>query len=428
MAPDAVDPSFEDLRAFRFALDLTGAQEALVRQHAGAARWAFNHALARKFEALDARRAAVAELVASGADPRDAARLAPRVPTKPAIQKALNAAKGDDRVGVDGDCPWWHTVSTYAFQSAFVDADAAWNNWMSSLTGKRAGRRVGRPRFKKKSRSRDSFRIHHDVHKPTIRPDGTSYRRIVVPRLGSLRVHDSTKRLRRAITRGAVIQSVTISRGGHRWYASVLVKTVNPVSASASRRQHDAGTVGVDVGVNHLAALSDGTLIDNPRHLRHARRQLCRAQRALARTEKGSQRRRRAAARVGRLHHEVAERRASTLHALTKQLATGWHTVAIEDLNVAGMTRSARGTAERPGRNVKAKAGLNRSILDVSPGELRRQLEYKTRWYGSSIALCDRWFPSSQTCSACGAKVKLTLADRVFRCTACTLSITCMAA
>ncbi|MFV8142162.1 helix-turn-helix domain-containing protein [Mycolicibacterium senegalense] len=193
MAPDAADPALEDLRAFRFALDLTAAQEALVRQHAGAARWAFNHALARKFEALDARRAAVAELVASGADPRDAARVAPNVPTKPAIQKALNAAKGDDRVGADGDCPWWHTVSTYAFQSAFADADAAWNNWMSSLTGKRAGRRVGRPRFKKKTRSRDSFRIHHDVHKPTIRPDDTSYRRIIVPRLGSLRVHDSTK-------------------------------------------------------------------------------------------------------------------------------------------------------------------------------------------------------------------------------------------
>ncbi|MFV8142164.1 RNA-guided endonuclease InsQ/TnpB family protein [Mycolicibacterium senegalense] len=231
------------------------------------------------------------------------------------------------------------------------------------------------------------------------------------------------KRLRRAIARGAVIQSVTISRGGHRWYASVLVKAVGHVPASASRRQRDAGTIGVDIGVNHLAALSDGTLVDNPRHLRRARGQLCRAQRALARTEKGSQRRRQAAARVGRLHHEVAERRASTLHELTKQLATGWHTVAIEDLNVAGMTRSARGTAEQPGRNVKAKAGLNRSILDVSPGELRRQLEYKTRWYGSSIALCDRWFPSSQTCSACGARVKLTLADRVFRCTACLLVI-----
>lgn len=84
------------------------------------------------------------------------------------------------------------------------------------------------------------------------------------------------------------------------------------------------------------------------------------------------------------------------------------------------MTRSARGTLDQPGRNVRAKSGLNRAILDAAPGELRRQLvEYKTNWYGSSLKVIDRFFPSSQTCSACGAKAKLTLADRVYRCAEC---------
>lgn len=89
------------------------------------------------------------------------------------------------------------------------------------------------------------------------------------------------------------------------------------------------------------------------------------------------------------------------------------------DETATASARSARGTLEEPGRNVRAKAGLNSGILDVAPGEVRRQLTYKTAWYGSQLAICPRFFPSSQTCSACGAKAKLTLADRVFHCAAC---------
>lgn len=410
----------DQLRAYRFALDLTESQASAVAQHAGAARWAYNHALAAKFAVLDERRTAITLAVDAGADQADAAKLAPKVPGKADIQKALNTVKGDDRRGQDGLCPWWHTVSTYTFQSAFADADRAWTNWLDSLTGRRKGRQIGRPKFKSKHRSRDSFRIHHDVKKPAIRPDA-GYRRIIVPRLGSLRVHSSTKPLCRALGRGAVIQSVTISRGGHRWYASILTKQPH-AEATPSNRQRQAGTVGVDLGVHTLAALSTGEAIDNPRHLNAARTRLTKAQRTLSRTQKGSNRRRRAARLVGRRHHEVAERRATTLHTLTKTLATQWSTIAIEDLNVAGMTRSARGTLEQPGRNVRTKSGLNRAILDAAPGELRRQLEYKTNWYGSSLKVINRFFPSSQMCSACGAKAKLTLAERVYRCAACGLT------
>lgn len=174
------------LRAYRFALDLTAEQETRCRQHAGAARWAYNHALAAKFAALDARRAVVADRTAAGDDPKTAGAHAPKIPTKPTIQKNLNQVKGDSRAGIDGLCPWFHEVSTYAFQSAFADADTAWKNWTDSITGRRGGRPVKRPRYKTKHRSRDSFRIHHDVTHPTIRLD-TGYRRIIVPRFGSLR-------------------------------------------------------------------------------------------------------------------------------------------------------------------------------------------------------------------------------------------------
>lgn len=418
-------PKQEVLRAFRFALDPTASQEEELRRYAGAARWAFNHALAAKVAAHEEWRAQVAALVESGV-PEDVARSQVKVPipTKPAIQKAWNQTKGDSRSGVDGCCPWWHEVNTYCFQSAFLDADAAWKNWLDSVGGRRAGRRVGYPRFKKKGRSRDSFRIHHDVKKPGIRLE--TYRRLRIPKLGEFRLHDSGKRLARLIARGeAVVQSVTVARRGHRWYASVLCKVMQDIPDRPTRRQAAAGRVGVDFGVTHLLALSRPVelgaglteFVDNPRHLKAAMRRLRRAQQALSRTELGSARRDKARRRVARLHAQVAERRATFLHTLTKRLTSSFETVAIEDLNVSGMTRSARGSVDAPGRRVRQKAGLNRAILDASPGEFRRQLTYKASWYGSKLAVVDRWFPSSKTCSACGEQnPRLTLADRVFIC------------
>lgn len=96
-----------------------------------------------------------------------------------------------------------------------ADADQAWTNWLTSYRGARAGRRVGYPRFRAKHRTRPAFRLHHDVKRPTIRPDG--YRRLLLPRIGSVRLHGNVCQLARRIRRGtAVIQSVTISRGGTR--------------------------------------------------------------------------------------------------------------------------------------------------------------------------------------------------------------------
>lgn len=419
------------LRTFRYALDPTDAQLAALNRHAGAARWAFNHALAAKVATHEEWRRQVAALVESGV-PEDQARkqVKVKVPTKPEIQKALNQVKGDSRKGIDGLCPWWHEVNTYCFQSAFADADTAWKNWLDSLKGKRAGRKVGYPRFKRKG-DRASFRLHHDVKRPTIRLAG--YRRLRLPTIGEVRIHDSGKDLARLVERGeAVVQSVTVSRQGHRWYASVLAAVTMDVPDQPTRAQRERGTVGVDLGVKALAALSKpldpddpgSVLVPNSRQLAAAERRLKKAQRALARKQKGSNRRVKAVRRVAKLHHQVAMRRAAAIHQVTKRLATRFSTVAIEDLNVAGMTRTAKGTVEAPGKNVRAKAGLNRSILDAAPGEFRRQLEYKTTWYGSRLVVVDRWLPSSKTCSRCGTvKESLRLSDRVFVCEACGLRL-----
>ncbi|MFG2367978.1 RNA-guided endonuclease InsQ/TnpB family protein [Streptomyces mirabilis] len=300
--------------------------------------------------------------------------------------------------------------------------------WSPDLRGARPGRKVGYPRFKKKGRSRDSFRLHHDVKKPSIRL--ASYRRLRLPTVGEVRLHGSAKRLARLVERGeAVVQSVTVARGGHRWYASVLCKVAMQVPQRPTRRQRERGRVGVDLCVKHLAVLSQpldpadaaSAFVANPRHVQQAEHRLVKAQQTLSRTQTGSARREKARRRVARLHHEVAVRRSTVLHAMTKQLATRFAEIAIEDLNVAGMTR---GTLDKPGRRVKQKAGLNQAILDASPGELRRQLAYKTSWYGSALAVLDRCWPSSKTCSACGwQNPRLALADRTFYCGNCTQAI-----
>lgn len=188
----------------------------------------------------------------------------------------------------EGGSPWWREVNVYCFTSGFDRAQVAWKYWQDSLAGHRAGQRQGYPRFKKKGHT-ESFSLFHDVKRPIIRLEG--YRRLVMPGLGSIRIHNSGKRLARLVERGrAVIQSVTVSRGGHRWYASVLAKVqqdapvlwvhihddgtrtrylsrtqAEKAAGNCGRvrqigrptaRQRAGGLVGVDLGSHHLVALS----------------------------------------------------------------------------------------------------------------------------------------------------------------------------
>ena len=432
----------EILRAYRVPLDPTDAQSAALASHAGASRAAFNWALGAKVHAHRMWSACVADLTytryghldadqALAAAKKDASRYY-RIPTSQTNEKAF------DR---DPDYAWRTEVNRRSWVSGMRQADTAWQNWLDSLTGRRAGRRVGYPRFKSKGRCRDSFTLAHDVKRPSIRPDG--YRRLTLPKkisvTGSIRLKGNIRHLARRIRRGvARIQSATISRAGNGWSVSILALETLDIPDHPTPRQQAAGAVGVDVGVHHLMAFSDATIIDNPRHLRAAQKRLTRAQRALSRskwrlpngdlidTPKRGQRvtpttgRVKARARLAREHAAVAQHRASTLHAITKQLATSHAVVAVDDLNVAVMTRSARGSIDKPGRNVAAKAGLNRSILDASFAEMRRQLTHKTSWYRSQLLPSGCFVPTSRTCSTCGAeKANLPLSERVYHCENC---------
>ncbi|MGX8910242.1 RNA-guided endonuclease InsQ/TnpB family protein [Streptomyces netropsis] len=151
-----------------------------------------------------------------------------------------------------------------------------------------------------------------------------------------------------------------------------------------------------------------------------AARQLLHAYRALSRTRRGSKNRRKAARKVGKLHHQIARRRQSYLHQASKRLATHAAAIAIEDLDLPRLTASGKGTLQAPGTNVKVKALFNRHLLDTGLGELRRQLTYKTRWYGSTLVILDRGEPTSTKCSRCDERNPSSKpSDKRFHCAQC---------
>ena len=198
---------------------------------------------------------------------------------------------------------------------------------------------------------------------------------------------------------------MTISQRAGRWYASLTVEREDKPVAKHPK----GGAVGVDLGVKHLATLSDGTVIENPRYLRKAERKLKQAQQALSRKAKGSNRRAKAKATVARIHARVSNQRQDGLHKLTTWLTRKYSGISIEDLHVAGMVKNRH---------------LAKSISDAAFGEFRRQLEYKAARTGARLHVVDRWYRSSKTCSGCGeVKAKLSLNERTYKCDNCGLTM-----
>ena len=299
---------------------------------------------------------------------------------------------------MDADgAPWWRENSKEAANTGLDALAKGLSNWVKSRKGARKGRKVGFPKFKSKDRATPRFAYTTGAF-GLIEGDPKALR---LPKIG--RVHcmeDVAERVG-----GARVLRMTVSQRAGRWYAALTVERDTPTAKRAPK----GGAVGIDLGIKTLATLSDGTVIPNPRALNARLKALRKAQQALSRKTKGSARRRKAQERVARLHARVADVRADAINKATTMIARTYSTVCIEDLHVAGMVKNHR---------------LARSVSDASLGEFRRQLEYKTAKTGARLRVIDRWYPSSKTCSTCGAvKAKLSLSERVYRCDGCGLSI-----
>jgi putative transposase len=260
---------------------------------------------------------------------------------------------------------------------------------------------MGFPRAKKKGRSRDACRFTTGAIRVL-----SDRKHVQLPRIGVLKTHESTRKLARRLEHGtARILAATITRTADHWFVSFTVEVERAIPTGNG----NAGVVGVDVGIRHLAVLSTGLTIANPRALERSLHKLRRLNRELARRKPNSKRRNQSRRRLARTHARAANIRQDALHKLTTALAVEQGTVVVEHLNVAGMVRNRR---------------LARAISDTGIGQLRRLLAYKTAWYGSRLVVADPFFPSSKTCSGCGWVIaKLTLAERTFRCEACGLVI-----
>jgi len=364
-------------QAFRFALDPTPTQTRHLRSHCGAARFAFNWGLGLVKDRLDACQA-------------DKNSNAPW--TLPALRREWNRAKHDV-------APWWTENSKEAYSSGLEALARALENWSRAKAAPRPGRRVGFPRFKRKGRGHEACRFTTGPIR--VEPDR---HHVTLPRLGTIRTHESTRKLTRRIEHGtARILSATVSCRAERWFVSFTVEVERNSGVNGGR---DA-VVGVDAGVRHLAVLSTGEIVENRRPGQSHLRKLRRLNRELARRRSGSRRRDATRRRIAHLHARIRCLRQDEMHKLTTRLAKQYDVIVVEQLNVAGMLRNRH---------------LARAVADTSMAELRRLLGYKTSWYGSKLFVADPWFPSSKTCSACGhVKAKLGLAERSFVCDSCGL-------
>lgn len=391
------------IQAYKYALDPGQRTETALYGHAGAARFAYNHMLA---------------LVKATIGQRDAERSygIPEPDLTPVVnwsayglRKVFNQRK--DGVCVDRDTgeTWWDQYSKEAYATGCANLAAALNNWNDSRSGKRRGPTMGFPRFKRK---RDGQPGSVRFTTGTIRLDGRTH--VVLPRLGRVKTHESTRKLARHLDRGTGrILSATVTRGRGRWFVVFTCE----IDRTDPPPKHPNRAVGVDLGVRTLAVTSDGAEHPNPRHLGGALARLRRQSRRCSRRQQtdrkhrfgGSNRWRRADRARNRTHHRVADARRDGLHKLTTSLAGTYGAIGVEDLNVAGMVRNRR---------------LARAISDCGFAELLRQLDYKTGWRGTVLAIADRWCPSSKTCSSCKAvKTKLPLSMRTYTCEHCGLII-----
>jgi IS605 OrfB family transposase len=293
---------------------------------------------------------------------------------------------------------WLAEVSAVVLQQSVTDLHRAYRNYFRALTEVKAERargnpkaklRVRKPRFKSKSGEQTARFTTNSRFR--VRPNG----RLSLPKVG-----DVVVRWSRPLPAPPSLVTVILDRSG-RYHASFVVEVARQPLPVVE------GEVGVDLGLHALAAFADGTTVPNPRWLRQAERRLRRAQRTLDRRAEGSTNWHKAKRKVARLHARVADARRDLHHQLATRLIRENQAVYLENLDVAGLGRS----------------NLAKSLADAGWGQFTATLTYKADPYGRTLVRIDRWCPSSQLCSACGAKTgpkgRAGLKVRTWTCSVC---------
>ena len=317
------------LKAFKFELMPNGAQIRRLKQFCGCSRFVFNRALAYRNEQYEADKS-----------------------FKFSYNKIANLLPEWKR-----ELTWLKDCHSQVLQQALKDLESSFKNFFA--------KRSDFPKFKRKG-EKDSFRF----------PQGCKLEqqnnRIYLPKIGWIRYRNS-----RAIV--GEIKNVTVSRKCGKWYISVQTEFEQKTP------QPKGGEIGIDMGIVRFATLSNSEHFEPINAFKNLKGKLAKLQRQLKNKVKFSQNWQKLKAKIAKLHHKTAHCRKDFLHQTSSKISKNHAVVYVEDLQVSNMSKSARGTAEEHGKNVKQKSGLNRSILDQSRFEFGRQLDYKLLWNGGHL-------------------------------------------
>lgn len=274
----------------------------------------------------------------------------------------------------NSETQWLRDVPSQTLQQSLKDLERGYKNFFQ--------KRAAFPRFKKRGQN-DAFRypqgVKLDQHN----------NRISLPKLGGIRYRNSREVI-------GIVKNVTVSQSCGKWYVSIQTEyeVDKPV-------HHAESMVGLDAGITKLATLSDGTIYQPVNSFKSSQRKLAMLQRQLSRKVKFSANWQKQKQKIQSHHSHIANIRRDYLHKVTSEISKNHAMIVIEDLKVSNMSKSAKGTTEQHGRNVRAKSGLNRSILDQGWYEMRRQLEYKQLWRGGQVLSVPPAY-TSQRCAGCG--------------------------
>jgi putative transposase len=299
------------------------------------------------------------------------------MPKEADIRKELTVIK-------DTQFPWLKDIPCGVVKQAIKNMDEAWQNFFKSIKGKRKGRKMDRPTFKKKHKAKPSARLDNG-------PDSFNFsgKSVRMPKIGWIKLHEELRLEGRPL-------STRISFVGNQWWLSVQVELPDVVKVVNLE-----SSVGIDLGLTTAVTLSTGEKFDAPKPLKGALAKLRSLNKSLHRKVKGSQNRWKAQKRLSRLHWRIAQIRKDWRHKLTTMIAKRFSVVCVEDLNIKGMM---------------ANHCLARSISDIGWGDMVRQLGYKC----DTVQPVGRFYPSSKLCNHCGYKMgTLSLTIREWTCPDC---------
>lgn len=348
----------QQLKAFKYQIYPNAQQQVQLAQFFGAKRWVYNH-----FLALQKQRFANKEKHLSNFD----------------INKEITQIKKETNTS------WLRNIDDWCLKNASKDLSVAYQSFFDSFKGKRRGKKMKIPRFKKRS-NQQSYRT---------RGIKLTEKGLKLPKFKShinIKLHQPIQ---------GTIRSATISKTpSGKYFVSVLCESSVDLMPMTSRE------VGIDIGLKDLAILSNGIKFNHPgQQLAKTKQLLKKQQKKLSRKTRGSKKYERTRVSVAKKYEHITNIRKNYYHNISKYLVSNYDAIYVEDLNISDMLCDRK---------------LSRKIQESAWSTLNSIIEYKCLWYGKTYYRINRWIPTSKTCSSCGHKLeKLSLSVRSWTCPNC---------